>query len=104
MVGVVTLRSISAPIFEPQLSADASRSTLLYLDLPLRLPSPTAPPARLLTAPSPMPSFSAGEIKGQCGLPFGCVVQPFAQFPTLPLERPLNTNLGDVARCTECYA
>mmetsp|Transcript_17666 Transcript_17666/g.42375 ORF Transcript_17666/g.42375 Transcript_17666/m.42375 type:complete len:458 (-) Transcript_17666:91-1464(-) len=46
----------------------------------------------------------SGEIKGQCGLPFGCVVQPFAQFDKLPLDTPLRSNLDSVARCSECYA
>eukprot|EP00193_Tetraselmis_chui_P003922 CAMPEP_0177762252 /NCGR_PEP_ID=MMETSP0491_2-20121128/6244_1 /TAXON_ID=63592 /ORGANISM="Tetraselmis chuii, Strain PLY429" /LENGTH=846 /DNA_ID=CAMNT_0019278291 /DNA_START=238 /DNA_END=2778 /DNA_ORIENTATION=+ len=45
-----------------------------------------------------------GEIKASSGLPFGCVVQPFAQFERLPATRCSSVEVEDIARCSECFA
>eukprot|EP00873_Tetraselmis_striata_P033210 jgi/Tetstr1/453474/TSEL_040455.t2 len=45
-----------------------------------------------------------GEIKGSCGLPFGCVLQPFAQFERLPPNNCPAVEVEDIARCSECFA
>lgn len=50
-------------------------------------------------------SVTAGTLKQQCGLPFSCVIQPFAKAEgTDPsAERDLPP-LEDVARCKKCFA
>mmetsp|Transcript_12575 Transcript_12575/g.35334 ORF Transcript_12575/g.35334 Transcript_12575/m.35334 type:complete len:131 (+) Transcript_12575:306-698(+) len=46
---------------------------------------------------------ATGQVKSQGGLPFGCVVQPLAQFDKLTTAGSLPA-LDVVARCSECYA
>mmetsp|Transcript_68432 Transcript_68432/g.216567 ORF Transcript_68432/g.216567 Transcript_68432/m.216567 type:complete len:252 (-) Transcript_68432:72-827(-) len=45
-----------------------------------------------------------GALKDECGLPFGCVIQPFAQMEHLPVDAQDLPPAEDVARCEECYA
>lgn len=45
----------------------------------------------------------APDLKEACGLPFACVVQPFAPAPAaLPAEEVVAAS--DISRCHECYA
>ncbi|KAK9823450.1 hypothetical protein WJX72_002854 [[Myrmecia] bisecta] len=45
----------------------------------------------------------SGSLKEECGLPFACVVQPFAKDNNL-LDTTPSTKLEDLGRCAECYS
>jgi hypothetical protein len=45
----------------------------------------------------------SGSLKDDCGLPFACVVQPFAKSEILPLEQPPAVSKKDVSRCYSCH-
>lgn len=44
-----------------------------------------------------------GALKEQSGLPWSCVIQPFAKIEGAETSDPL-PSVGDVARCKDCYA
>ena len=46
----------------------------------------------------------AGTLKDECGLPFACVVQPFARVEEAPLSKPAIVRAQDIGRCRQCYA
>ena len=43
-------------------------------------------------------------MKDQCGLPFSCVVEPFAKVASPSITKDSLVLAQDVGRCTECYA
>ncbi len=43
-------------------------------------------------------------LKDECGLPFACVVQPFARVEDAPLSKPAIVRAKDIGRCRQCYA
>ena len=54
---------------------------------------------------------TTGALKQQCGIPFSCVLQPFAQMEgggstsdVDPKDRQPPPMLADVARCGHCYS
>ena len=46
----------------------------------------------------------AGALKDESGLPFACVVQPFAKAEDAPLSKPSAVRAKEVGRCRHCYA
>ncbi len=47
---------------------------------------------------------ATGAMKDQCGLPFACVVEPFAKMATPSISKDSVVLAQDVGRCSECYA
>ncbi|KAK9831909.1 hypothetical protein WJX81_008153 [Elliptochloris bilobata] len=45
-----------------------------------------------------------GALKDESGLPFACVVQPFAKAEDAPLIKPSAVRARDVGRCRHCFA
>eukprot|EP00884_Botryococcus_braunii_P002587 jgi/Botrbrau1/12329/Bobra.4_3s0002.2 len=46
----------------------------------------------------------SGALKQESGLPFSCVVQPFARTNTIPCGEGTSLKAEDVSRCHQCYA
>ncbi len=47
---------------------------------------------------------AAGDLKDECGLPFACIVQPFARSKYASDDRPVELEANKVPRCGDCYA
>lgn len=49
-----------------------------------------------------LPDIATGSLKEECGLPFACAVQPFAEPPEPTTSGGVEAD--DIARCSKCFA